>query len=435
MGFRQCVLGLLVLVAFDQVYARLMARVFQPEVLMQDPQTDDSQIREQQKPIQNPNGVQSQKPQLAPLTLNLVPSSIQSKQELQGPVRELTWKFPVAPEEPTQPDFNFELQQPKPSNSIEAQCWENGVHVEVKQDFFGTGQLLEPSLVSLGGCGVVDIDAAARVLIFHSALQECGGQLVATEDELVYVFSLDYRPEAFQNTPILRSSGVTIGIECHYPRRQNVSSSDLQPNWIPYMSTKVAEDILVFSLTLMTDDWMFERPSNIFFLGDILNIQASLKQYNHVPLRIFVDNCVATAGPDVNSAPTYYFIENHSCLTDAKYTDSSSNFLPRVQDDKLQLQLEAFRFQQENSDAIYITCFLRANSASSQIDEDHKACSFRTNGWVSSDGSDQVCGCCDTSCGSKTDSVLSKILGFQWEGKAQVGPLQVRESQSKAKNV
>ncbi|XP_051730382.1 zona pellucida sperm-binding protein 3-like isoform X2 [Ctenopharyngodon idella] len=433
MGIRQCVLGLLVLVAFDHVYgARPKARAFRPRVLMQKPQSVDSQLSEQWKPIQAPYGVQSQRPQLAP---NVAPSSIQSKQELQGPVRELTWKFPVAPEEPAQPDFNFELQQPKPANSIAVQCWEDAVHVEVKQDLFGTGQLLEPSLLSLGGCGVVDIDAAAGVLVFHSPLQECGGELVVTEDELVYIFTLDYKPAALQSTPIVRSSGVTVGIECHYPRKQNVSSSDLQPSWIPYMSTKVAEDILVFSLKLMTDDWMFERPSNVFFLGDILNIQASVKQYNHVPLRIFVDNCVATAGTDVNSAPMYSFIENHGCLTDAKYTGSSSNFLPRVQDDKLQFQLEAFRFQQESSGAIYITCLLRASAASSQIDEDHKACSFGTNGWVSSDGSDPVCGCCDTSCGLRTDSVFSKVLGLQWEGKAQVGPLHVWDSQRQAKSV
>lgn len=31
-----------------------------------------------------------------------------------------------------------------------------------------------------------------------------------------------------------------------------MSSSDLQPSWIPYTSTKVAEDILLFSLKLMT---------------------------------------------------------------------------------------------------------------------------------------------------------------------------------------
>jgi len=87
----------------------------------------------------------------------------------------------VAPEETAQPDFNFEFQQPKPSNSLAVQCWEDGVHVEVKQDFFGTGQLLKPSLMSLGSCGVVDIDADARVLIFHSALQDCGGETVVCQ--------------------------------------------------------------------------------------------------------------------------------------------------------------------------------------------------------------------------------------------------------------
>ncbi|KAK9956632.1 hypothetical protein ABG768_014351 [Culter alburnus] len=436
MGIRQCVLGLLVLVAFDHVYgARPKARAFRPRVLMQKPESVE--LSEQLKPIQALHGVQSQRPQLAPLTPNEAPSSIQSKQEFQIPVSELTWKFPVAPEEPAQPDFNFELQQPKPhaANSIAVQCWEDAVHVEVKQDFFGTGQLLEPSLLSLGGCGVVDLDAAAGVFVFHSPLQECGGELVMTEDELVYIFTLDYKPAALQSTPIVRSSGVTVGVECHYPRRQNVSSSDLQPSWIPYTSTKVAEDILLFSLKLMTDDWMLERPLNVFFLGDILHIQASVKRYNHVPLRIFVDHCVATAGPDVNSAPMYSFIENHGCFTDAKYTGSSSNFLPRVQDDKIQFQLEAFRFQQESSGAIYITCLLRASAASSQIDEDHKACSFGTNGWVSSDGSDQVCGCCDASCGLRTDDVLPEVLGLQWEGKAQVGPLQVWDNQHQAKSV
>ncbi|XP_016148740.1 zona pellucida sperm-binding protein 3-like isoform X1 [Sinocyclocheilus grahami] len=436
MGFMQCVLGLLVLVAFDHVYsARPKARVFHPRVLMQEPQSVDSQLREQWNSIQGSNGVQSRRPQQAPLTSNLAPSSIQSKQELLGPVKKLVWKFPKVQEEPVQPDFNFELQQPRPSDSVAVQCWENGVHVEVKQDFFGTGQLLEPSLLSLGGCAVVNVDAAAKVLIFHSALQECGSQFMVTENELVYIFTLDYRPAALQSTPIVRSSGATVGIKCHYPRRHHVSSNEVQPAWIPYASTQVAEDILVFSLKIMTDDWMFERPSTVFFLGDVLNIQASVKQYNHVPLRIFVDHCVATRDPNVKSAPMYSFIENHGCLTDAKYTGSISKFLPRVQDDKLQFQLEAFRFQQESSGDIYITCLLKASAALAQVDENHKSCSFRANEWVSSDGRDEVCGCCDASCGLRTNSVLTKVPGFQWEGKAQVGPLQVWEIQLKAKNV
>ncbi len=145
MGLRECVLGLLVLVAFDHVYsARLKPRVFQPRVLTEEPQRVDSLLREQWDPIQGPYEVQSQRPQLAPLTTDLAPSSIQSKQELRGPVRELTWKFPKVPEEPVQPVFNFELQQPQPSDSVAVQCWENGVHVEVKQTSLVLASCLSP---------------------------------------------------------------------------------------------------------------------------------------------------------------------------------------------------------------------------------------------------------------------------------------------------
>lgn len=64
----------------------------------------------------------------------------------------------------------------------------------------------------------------------------------------------------------------------------------------------------------LADDWSYERPSNSYFLGDIINIEASVKVYNHVPLRVFVDRCVATQVPDVNALPRYLFIENHGCV-------------------------------------------------------------------------------------------------------------------------
>ncbi len=62
---------------------------------------------------------------------------------------------------------------------------------------------------------------------------------------------------------------------------------------------------------LLADDWSYERPSHSYFLGDIINIEASVKVYNHVPLRVFVDHCVATQVPDVTALPRYSFIENH----------------------------------------------------------------------------------------------------------------------------
>ncbi|XP_052440522.1 zona pellucida sperm-binding protein 3 [Carassius gibelio] len=130
----------------------------------------------------------------------------------------------------------------------------------------------------------------------------------------------------------------------------------------------------------MTDDWSYERPSNSYFLGDVINVEASVKVYNHVPLRVFVDRCMATQVPDVNALPRYLFIENHGCLVDAKVTASSSRFVPRSQEDKIRFQLEAFMFQGGSSPSIYMTCVLKATLASAPSDALHKSCSLPMGG-------------------------------------------------------
>ncbi|XP_051951400.1 zona pellucida sperm-binding protein 3-like [Xyrauchen texanus] len=326
------------------------------------------------------------------------PGNTQSKQLMQGPVVPLNWRYPVMPEEPQQPNVPFQLKLPDTARSVAAQCGENFVHVEIKKDLFGTGKLVNPSFLSLGGCGAVGEDPDAQVFIFQNELQACRSSLMMTDNELVYTFTLLYTPEALTGTPIIRADAAAVGIECHYSRFQNVSSNVLMPNWVPFAATRVSEDFLVFTLKLMTDDWMFERPSNQYFLGEFMNIEASVKQYNHVPLRVFVDGCVATAVADVNSVPRYSFIENHGCLIDAKLTGSPSSFIHRVQGEKLQFQLEAFRFQQASSGTIYITCALKAVMASTSASPESKACSFN-NGWTSADDDNQVCMCCDSSCG------------------------------------
>uniref|UniRef100_A0A672T9H3 ZP domain-containing protein n=1 Tax=Sinocyclocheilus grahami TaxID=75366 RepID=A0A672T9H3_SINGR len=172
----------------------------------------------------------------------------------------------------------------------------------------------------------------------------------------------------------------------------------------------------------ISDDWMFERPSNQYFLGQFLKLEASVKQYNHVPLRIFVDGCVATAAPDVNTtSPRYSFIENHGCLVDAKLTGSTSSFMRRIQSDKLQFQLEAFRFQQDDSGLVYITCALKAVMASTPTCPENKACSF-INGWTSVDDNDQVCMCCDSMCGlvNESPSLSHRTEHVAWEENMEI---------------
>lgn len=101
----------------------------------------------------------------------------QPQQLLQGPTRKVTWKFPEAAEQPKQPPVPFELQRPVPPKSVAAECGENRVYVEVKQNFFGTKQLLMPSFITLGGCGPVGQDVAAHVLVFEFELHACNSTL------------------------------------------------------------------------------------------------------------------------------------------------------------------------------------------------------------------------------------------------------------------
>ncbi|XP_039543061.1 zona pellucida sperm-binding protein 3-like isoform X3 [Pimephales promelas] len=434
MGFWQVGFGLVFILALGFSEAQWRARAahnqspsaFRPRTFAQAPQQADSStslvpsniaFAPQTFPVQTQVRTDSGKS-----SQDLM--GVQLKELLQGPVAKLTWSFPSLPEEPQQSDVPFELPNPVPANSVAAQCGENSVYVEVKKDFFGTGRPLLSSGFTLGGCTATGEDSSAQVLIFESELHGCSSTSMVTEDELVYRFNIIYTPqEASYGVPIARSSSAVVGIECHYPRTHNLSSNALMPTWIPYASTKVAEDVFIFSLKLMTDDWRFERPSNQYFLGDMINLEASVLLYNHVPIRVFVDSCVATAVPDVASVPRYSFIENNGCLVDAKLTGSTSRFMPRTQVDKLRFQLEAFRFQQADSGLVYITCVLKVAAATSSPEQ--KACSFSSNGWVSADDSDQVCGCCDTTCSirSGSDQLLTDL---RWE-RASVGPINVKE--------
>ncbi|XDV38287.1 hypothetical protein PO909_007731 [Leuciscus waleckii] len=363
------------------------------------------------------------------------PFGLQEKQLLQGPVKPLDWRYPIVPEAQRELAVDFQLRQPVTPSSVAVQCGENRVLVEVQQDFFSNGQLIQPIDLSLGGCPVVGQDPESRVLIFDYELQDCISLLMMNEGELVYTFSLTYTPEALAGIPITRADGAIVGVQCHYQRLQNVSSDALRPTWFPYASTKAGEEVLLFSLKLMMDDWSYQRPSYSYFLGDVINIEASVYQYNHVPLRVFVDRCVATQVPDVNSLPRYSLIENHGCFVDAKTTASSSRFMPRSQVDKIHFQLEAFMFHEGNSPSnpsgsvlyeLQLSYGLFGKASEESITIIHPAGDESMHKWIAADGNDQVCGCCDSTCGPDGEFAASPYGGIQWEGKASLGPVMVQ---------
>lgn len=108
-----------------------------------------------------------------------------SQQLLQGPVRKLAWHFPQAPQLTKRIAVDFKMQVPGPVSSVAIECNENTVYVEVKEDLFGTGELIDPLALTLGGCAATGEDSAARVLIFESPLQACNSTLSVCGDILL----------------------------------------------------------------------------------------------------------------------------------------------------------------------------------------------------------------------------------------------------------
>ncbi|XP_041637401.1 zona pellucida sperm-binding protein 3-like [Cheilinus undulatus] len=333
----------------------------------------------------------------------------------------------------TKVQVKFEKQVPVPAGSVAVQCDEEKVTVEVKQNFLGNSQLIRASDLTLGGCAAVN--AADHILRFQTELHGCGSKLRMTEDALIYSFHLLYAPKPIGSSFILRTNHAEVAVQCHYRRKHHVSSTALRPTWTTFASRLMAEQQLHFSLRLMTEDWQAQRSSAVYFLSDVMHIEAAVLQGHHRPLRVYVDSCVATVMPDPESQPGYTFISNHGCLNDAKLTGAKSYFMQRSQEDKLHFQLQAFSFHHDHRNSFYITCRLKATTISIPVNSQHKACSFLSEAkrWVASGGDNKVCDCCESSCSRqrrrRSPTVAAGLDSeLEWEGVAALGPIILEEN-------
>ncbi|XP_067879910.1 zona pellucida sperm-binding protein 3-like [Heterodontus francisci] len=329
------------------------------------------------------------------------------------------------------------------SLTVTVQCGEQNLLVRVQMDLFGSRHLIKAADLTLGtaGCRPTRIYSQNHTVLFDYGLHECGSRLQMAGDFLVYTTHLNHTPQ-YHGSVIVRTNGAVIPIECHYFRKGNVSSNPIKPTWIPFSSTKSGEGHLSFSLRLMNDDWLTERTSTVYYLGDLIHIEASVSMTNHMPLKLYIDRCVATLSPDKDSTPRYSIIDYNGCLLDSKAEDSFSTFvLPRDERelDKLRFDLDAFRFFGDDRSLIFITCHLKVAPVDRR-DSMNKACTFQKmqNVWTPlEESNNDICACCHVgNCGvtrefrfpSRGRRDLSEA-GLKWEGEASLGPLVILDTE------
>nr|XP_019608266.1 PREDICTED: zona pellucida sperm-binding protein 3 [Rhinolophus sinicus] len=284
------------------------------------------------------------------------------------------------------------------------ECLEAQLVVTVSKDLFGTGKLIRPADLTLGpeACKPLvstDMDDTVR---FEVGLHECGNSVQVTKDALVYSTFLLHKPRPVGNLSIVRTNSAEVPIECHFPRQGNVSSQAILPTWVPFKTTVYSEEKLVFSLYLMEENWSAKKRFPTFQLGDIAHLQAEVHTGSHVPLRLFVDHCVATPTPDRNASPYHTIVDFNGCLVDGLSDASSAFKAPRPGPETLQFTVDVFHFANDSRNTIYITCHLKVTPADQVPDQLNKACSFSksSNSWSPVEGTADICQCCNKgSCG------------------------------------
>ncbi|XP_033472671.2 zona pellucida sperm-binding protein 3-like [Epinephelus lanceolatus] len=313
-------------------------------------------------------------------------------------------------------------------------CHEDSMEVVVKAYLFDPGRPVEPTHLRLGPVRAAGDHCTAKEsgngeLVIRAALTECGSRVMFTRSSVLYNNFLLYSPPPPPPPPpspgdVMQAVAAAVPVQCEYDRRYTVSSKALKPTWSPPISVQSAHLDLDFHLRLMTNDWSSKRRSSVYFLGDVMNIEASL-DHPHLPLRLYADSCVATLTSDVTSYPRYAFIDHQGCFTDSQLDGSSSRFLPRVRDQLLHIQLQPVLFHQDHRHTMYITCYLEAEPVSNK-EPVRRACSFMGGRWRSVDGDDRVCESCSS--GAKSNhrrAIRSKTEPRHTElhGETTVGPV------------
>ncbi|XP_032906717.1 zona pellucida sperm-binding protein 3-like [Amblyraja radiata] len=334
------------------------------------------------------------------------------------------------------------VQSLSPLRSVMVECGEENLLVEVHLDLFGTRHLVQAADLTLGtaNCRLTGIYQWNSTAVFNYGLHECGTKLQRVGDYLIYTTHLNYTLEA-RGAITVRTNGAIVPILCRYFSKGNMSSDPIQPTWIPFSSTKSGEGRLSFSLRLMNDDWLTERTSATYYLGELVHIEASVSMTNHMPLKLYIDRCVATLSPDKDSIPSYDIIDYNGCLLDSAAEHSYSAFaLPGAErePDKLRFDLDAFRFfGDDERSLVFITCLLKV-AAVERSDSMNKACTFHKEQkiWTPlEEASADVCACCRVgdcatrgalfATGGRRDIVpeAENDVGVKREGEASLGPL------------
>ncbi|RXM96290.1 Zona pellucida sperm-binding protein 3 [Acipenser ruthenus] len=249
-------------------------------------------------------------------------------------------------------------------DAVTVNCGDDMITVGVELNFFGLP--LDPNRLSLGSCPVSSVQESNRIAFFSYGKLDCRFMRMITSN-ISYMNNMVYEPtqrDGFYQTPFVAP------VLCIY----NKPSAWLPPVFSPALGDAAGMGKLEFSMKIMNDGFSAPRVSNLFFLGSPIQISASVNPQSHMPLILYMEECLAASTAELSaSSQTYPLITNHGCFVDGR--TANSRFLPRIQTSEIRVSIQAFKFTQDDS-AVFIHCQILAWDPARLQDPTKKACSF-----------------------------------------------------------
>ncbi|XP_007549221.1 zona pellucida sperm-binding protein 3 [Poecilia formosa] len=275
---------------------------------------------------------------------------------------------------------------------VSVTCSPSDFVVRVKPAFYGLGA--EAQELTLGrDCRSNGISRPHGDLLFTYPLTACDGVRELPDDYLVYKYVLHYKPSP-KRFPS-RAHQIDVNIECHYQRDHAVYQLAVQPTWqTVVLRKKLKGRPMEFQINLMDGSWRTPAKSQVYLLGQTVNIQVSAP---HLPagLKLYTNSCYAAPSSGSKSSLKYTLIDNFGCMLDSKHEPGSSQFVSRT-DKTLRFSLRTFQFTANPDTKVTIFCKLFVTSG--EPGPAQKSCTYQDGRWQALTGEDSICECCDSTC-------------------------------------
>ncbi|MGH0147610.1 UNVERIFIED_CONTAM: hypothetical protein FKN15_013639 [Acipenser sinensis] len=190
------------------------------------------------------------------------------------------------------------------SSTVSTACGVDSVAVRVLLDYSRPALPLDPSGLLLGSCPPSSSSAGNNMVVFQYGLLDCRFMRMVTANVTSYLNVLTYKPtqRGFYQTPFNQA------IVCTYTKPAGWTP----PVYNPALGDAYGFGKLEFTMGIMNDDFSAPRSSSLFFLGSPINIVAAVKQQFHMPLIVYMEECVAASTAELSpSSQTYSLITNH----------------------------------------------------------------------------------------------------------------------------